>query len=207
MRKEEIERIINMGVEREMPISEIAKLSCMSRQSVYKYMKKMGISYSFPGKVDVEKLESLVKDGKNYIEIANMFGITPKAVQYHVNRKGLKGMSIKARKTNAEIAKEENKKKNIAEQEESSKAGYRICKATIVSKTKHTCLYGGKLGTCDCCDYYELTGERRKYEKGNPEHCYCYKEATKRQRDMYRHAIKDKCSDVLIYGSGGEINA
>lgn len=204
MKRTEMERIIRYGVEKEKCISEIAEQCKTSRNTVYKYMRRMGLEYRGQREFNLDKLVEMLKSGNTYEEIAEDFGLTKEAVQYHVAKNNLKGVAILSRREIRETKRQEQEKlkamKNKENEQKKPETNYKYCKRSAISSTKKTCLYGGRLGVCDCCDYFELTGKRRKYEKGKPEHCYCYKEATKSEKERFRRSIKENCSAVMVLG-------
>ena len=181
--KEELEQKAQSG----MTLKNISKIYGCSIASVHRMFKRYGIAYNDKRiKLNLKEVTEMLEQGCGNIEIAREFDCDEKTVHNFIKRNDLSELRMK----------------RFQIQVENSKAEV-ICKPQVTNKRAQKCLYGGKCGNCDCCDKLLLTGERRKYDKDNPNICYDYVAATKKEKYEYRLQILGRNSDVLISGREG----
>ena len=168
-------------------LSDIAKKTGYATSSIHRWLKEYRVDYSDTRKkIEKDDAVEMLKNGASYYEIAEKYDCSVKAVADFVRRNGLNIKTIKK-------AMVEKESKEIQKETETV-----VCKAGLINKTAQKCLYGGRCGNCDCCDKLDLTGERRRHDPENPDICFDFIRATKKQKESYRRMKKCDNSAVLI---------
>lgn len=169
-----------------MTIMQLSDKYLVSVSAMWRKLRKYGLKTKTYNDHEEKKKRciELLKSGMTNEEIANELNCTCESMTIYIKNHKLGGY---------------RKKKVIQYMKEVTPDGKGVlCKSTSVSKVKRKCLYGGKCGNHDCCDYLLMTGKLREFDKENPEICYCYVHATDEMKRQVADIKWQQGRDVLM---------
>lgn len=201
MRLQVTEEQLKKDIRSGMSLSQMAEKYECSVSSVHRCLKSYGVTYSdCRAKIEKEEAIEMLKNGASNDAIAERFECSKSAVNDFIKRHKLQNI----RKNHFRRIEEELRQKSVPNECVVCKPtenvyNFRLSQATVVNKTAQKCLYGGKCGSCDCCDKLYITGKARRRDKDDPTICYDFIRATRKEKEEFRKHLKSGDADVLIY--------
>ena len=178
--------ILESDVQSGMTLTQLGEKYGCRASAIHYWMKKFGIrNITYDGfKERREQYIGFLKDGLSTEEIAEKMGCSFDTASNYIKAHKLHGF---------------RKKKRVVEDYEKKVSDKGVlCRAVAISKTKRRCLYGGKCGNCDCCDYFLMTGKLREYDPENTEICYCFVYADDETKRRVNEMKRKRERDILI---------
>ena len=173
-------------------VTDIAKMLGVSATTIWRRIEEMQVkrTMEIEKRIDKKRCIEMLRNGSTNEEIATEFQCSATTIKRFLKKNNLRGYR-KKKVTKSDVSELISELKARGEK-------VKFCENTAESKTMKSCLYGGRCGGYDCCDYLSMTGKRRKYDPENPQICHCFvhvKEAEKRKVEFEK---AKNARDILV---------